>query len=166
MDQIPGEIFSPCFLTEEEFEAGYQSSQFWTDKDFYNEYRKHMVAMSHVASCAKIYVLNNYKKVTDWSGLEVTIIHGPSGKETTYYTYCPRKKLEKARTSKTWDKMLERLDKADQERHNPLLEFTEVVLDPTDGDFSVTLNGDQEHWWIQDEAIIIIANYIEDQLKK
>jgi D-tyrosyl-tRNA(Tyr) deacylase len=39
-----------------------------------------------------------------------------------------------------------------------------VVLDPTDGDFSVTINGN-EHWWIQDEAVIIIADYIEKQLK-
>jgi hypothetical protein len=35
---------------------------------------------------------------------------------------------------------------------------------PTDGDFSVTINGN-EHWWIQDEAVIIIADYIEKQLK-
>ena len=39
-----------------------------------------------------------------------------------------------------------------------------MVLDPSDGDFSLTING-KEHWWIQDEAVIIIANYIENQLK-
>ena len=40
-----------------------------------------------------------------------------------------------------------------------------MVLDPTDGDFSITING-KEHWWIQDEAVIIIADYIEKKLKK
>jgi hypothetical protein len=44
--------------------------------------------------------------------------------------------------------------------HNPIVELNDVVLDPTDGDFSVTING-KEHWWIEDSAIIKIADYIE-----
>jgi hypothetical protein len=59
--------------------------------------------------------------------------------------------------------MLERLEKDNKERHNPIIEFNNVVLDPTDGDFSVTING-KEHWWIEDDAVMIIANYIEKQL--
>jgi hypothetical protein len=56
------------------------------------------------------------------------------------------------------------MDQREKEKHNPILEFNEVVLDPTDGDFSITVNGDQAHWWIQDEAVILIADYIEKQL--
>jgi hypothetical protein len=40
-----------------------------------------------------------------------------------------------------------------------------VILDPTDGDFSVTINGDKNHWWIHDEEVIVIANYIEETIK-
>jgi hypothetical protein len=61
--------------------------------------------------------------------------------------------------------MFFKFDKAIKRNQNPVVTIDEVVLDPTDGDFSVTINGHQ-HWWIQDEAIIIIADYIEKQLKK
>ena len=57
-----------------------------------------------------------------------------------------------------------KFDKEKKRKQNPVVIINEVVLDPTDGDFSVTINGN-EHWWIQDEAVIIIADYIEKQLK-
>ena len=56
-------------------------------------------------------------------------------------------------------------DKKKKRNQNPVLTINNVVLDPTDGDFSITING-KEHWWIQDEAVIIIADYIEKRLKK
>ena len=49
--------------------------------------------------------------------------------------------------------------------HNPIIEVSDVVLDPTDGDFSITING-AEYWWIDQESIIIIASYIEKQISK
>ena len=49
--------------------------------------------------------------------------------------------------------------------HNPIVTIDEVVLDPTDGDFSITVNGGKEHWWIGDEEVILIADYIEEKLK-
>lgn len=177
MQQIPGQIFSPCFMTEEAFEKGYQNSEFWTEKEFYAEYRKHMVAMSHVAECAKIYILKNYLKVTNWSDLEVVIIHGPTGESTDYYNHekhaarTERRKKRQEKTDAKADKLPSSLQKIfaemeekDRARHNPIQTITDVVLDPTDGDFSLTVNGKQ-HWWIQDEAVIIIANYIEEELK-
>lgn len=177
MQQIPGVIFSPCFMTEEEFEAGYRQSIFWTDKDFYEEYRKHIAAMRHVAECAKIFILKNYEKVTDWSDLEVIITHGPTGESTDYYNHekhvdrTKRRKERQAKTDKSASKLPDSLKKIydemeekDRARHNPVKSVTNAVLDPTDGDFSLSVNG-QEHWWIQDEAVIIIANYIEERLK-
>ncbi len=60
----------------------------------------------------------------------------------------------------------ELLIKSDKKRNQkPVLSINNVVLDPTDGDFSITLNR-KEHWWIQDGAVIIIADYIEKRLKK
>lgn len=164
MNQVPGQIFSPCFMTEEEYENGYKNSVFYVEKDYMAEYRKHIAAMEHIASIAKSYILKNYKKVTDWSGLNVKIIHGPTGKKTEYYNYVPHIPGDK-RASKTWDDIMINIDERNKKKHNPIHEFTDVILDPTDGDFSVVINGSEEHWWIQDEAVIVIADYIEKQLK-
>jgi hypothetical protein len=177
MQQIPGKIFTPCFMNEEDFENGYRNSIFWTEKDFFNEYRKHIAAMSHVAECAKIFILKNWEKVTDWSDLEVIIIHGPTGESTDYYNHTKhiarteRRKKRQEENNKSARKLPESLRKIhlemeenDRARHNPIQSITNVVLDPSDGDFSLTVNG-KEHWWIQDEAVIIIANHIENQLK-
>ena len=49
--------------------------------------------------------------------------------------------------------------------HNPIVSFDSAVLDTTDGDFSVKING-QDFYWIDDKPIIEIADYIEEQLKK
>lgn len=163
-NQIPGEIFSNVFTSEEDFENGYKNSIFYVDKDYYEEYRKHIAAMQHIAGIAKSYILKNWKKVTDWSGLDVTFIHGPTGEETEYFNYVPHTPGKKG-SSKYFDKMLSKMDERNKLRHNPITEFNEVILDPSDGDFSITVNGDQEHWWIQDEAVIIIADYIEKFLK-
>lgn len=163
MDQIPGQIFSPCFMTEEDFEKGYKESVFYVEKDYMQEYRKHIVAMEHIANVAKTYILKNWQRVTDWSRLDVKITHGPTGHVTEYYNYTPYIPSDN-RASKTWDKIMTRIDEDNRLRHNPILEFNSVVLDPTDGDFSITVNGNQEHWWIGNEEIIVIADYIEKQI--
>lgn len=163
-NQIPGQLFSPCFMSEEEYEKAYKNSVFYVEGDYMEEYRKHMVAMEHIANMAKSYILKNWQKVTDWSGLDVKIKHGPTGKMTEYFNYVPYVPGSKSH-SKTWDEMMMRIDERDKEKHNPIREFNEVVLDPSDGDFSITVNGNEAHWWIQDEAVVIIADYIEKQLK-
>jgi hypothetical protein len=182
--QIYGELFSPCFMTEKEYEDAYKNSIFYVEKDFMSEYRKHLVALPHVASVAKSYILNNWKKITNWDNLDVIIIHGPTGELTEYYnneknlplleeeepSEAKKKFLslvskEKPKRNSIFERFQKKWDKENKLRHNPIKTIDSVVLDPTDGDFSITVNG-KEHWWIQDEAIIIIADYIENQLKK
>jgi hypothetical protein len=145
------------------------------------EYRKHMAGMSHVAECAKIYIYKNWEKVQDWSALEVIVIHGPSGEATEYYNHehylslqeDRKKKREERAKKRGLDKVsknsiisdiFEEMERERKEKHNPVKSIDRVVLDPSDGDFSLTIN-EKEHWWIQDEAVIIIADYIENQLK-
>ena len=163
MENIPGQIFNPCFMTEADFEEGYKRSNFYVDKNFLEEYRKHMVAMDHVANIAKSYIFNNWKKVEDWSDLDVIIRAGNTGVETHYYKYTESGKWN-IRNEKVAD-FFEKMEKEQKDNQNPIKVFNEVVLDPTDGDFSVTIN-DTEHWWINDDAIITIADYIEKQLSK
>lgn len=182
--QIHGELFSPCFMTEKEYEDAYKNSIFYVEKDFMSEYRKHLAALPHVASVAKSYILNNWKKITNWDNLDVIIIHGPTGEWTEYYnnekdlplleeeepSEAKKKFLalvskEKPERNSIFERFQKKWDKENKLRHNPIKTIDDVVLDPTDGDFSITVNG-KEHWWIQDEAVIIIADYIENQLKK
>jgi len=166
---ITGQLFSPCFMTEQEFENGYKESTFYVDKDFLQAYRNHMVAMEHIASIAKSYVFNNWQKVTDWSNLDIEISDGAKGGAITEYFNADNKPGRdysdpNIKKSKTWVKLMESIEEHNRERHNPIVSFDDVVLDPTDGDFSVTING-KEHWWISDDIVIAIADYIEKQLK-
>jgi hypothetical protein len=175
MKNTIGGLFTPCFMTEDDFENAYKESIFYVEKNYMEEYHKHMAAMDHIANIAKSYILNNWKKVTDWSDLNLTVAHGQSGVTTEYYNHDKvlewrkreeervDKKLPGVRKSRVMIEMLERLEKDNGEKHNPIIEFNNVVLDPTDGDFSVTING-KEHWWIGDDAIMTIADYIEKQL--
>lgn len=178
--QIYGSVFSPCFMTEEEFEDGYKNSIFYVDSNFMDEYRKHLAALPHIASIAKSYILKNWEKVTNWENLDVVIVHGPTGEWTEYYnnekelppveeeepSEAKKKFLEKQKPKRNsvLDDFLKQMEEDNKLKHNPIKTIDEVVLDPTDGDFSITVNG-KEHWWIQDEAVIIIADYIENQLK-
>lgn len=161
--QIYGSLMNPCFVTEADFEEAYRNSKFYVDSDYLKEYQKHLAALEHIANIAKSYILKNWKKVSDWKDLEVTIIHGPTGEATEYYNYIPYDSSQKE-SSEIWQRMMVGVDEENQKRHNPILEVNSVVLDPSDGDFSITINGDREHWWIQDEAVILIADYIEKKL--
>jgi hypothetical protein len=171
MEQISGMIMYPCSLDEQAHEEKWKNSEFFTDKNFLDEYQKHKIAMQHTAECAKIYITKHWKEIKDWSNIHVTVIHGPTGKKTEYFKYIGEYNKENVNSirlnkgiemSKIWD----RWDEMEKKAHNPLISMDEVILDPTDGDFSITVNGGIEHWWIQDEAVIIIADYIEEQIKK
>ena len=80
-------------MTEAEFEEGYKSSQFYVESDYLNEYRKHMVAMDHIANMAKSFIFNNWKRVEDWSDLDVIIRNGNNGVETHYYKHAERDQI-------------------------------------------------------------------------
>jgi hypothetical protein len=163
--RIPGMMMRPASSTEEENQKVWESSEFYTEANFMSEFRKHLVALDHVAECAKIFILKNWKNVKDWSKLDV-VISDNSGKLSEYYNYVKRpstKKLSSKRSS-VLDELLNSLDEENKKKHNPIHTVEGVVLDPTDGDFSLTING-KDHLWIDKESIITIANYIEEQIK-
>lgn len=170
-------------MSEEENKNLWQSSEFWTEKGFLEEYRKHRTAMQHVAECAKIYIMENWQKVDDWTGLNL-VIKCKQGR-FEFYNYTPKlygKRSEEDRVlefdegggntekdkarkveSSIFNKIMKKIDEESKDKHNPIKEIKGFVLDPTDGDFSVTING-QELWWINEEAVIEIANWIEKKL--
>jgi len=149
-------------MTEEEFENGWKESIFYTDKEFLKEYERHQIAMSHISACAKSYILKNWKSVKSWAELDIKI-NDNSGKPTKYYNHVPSDRSRWGK-SQSVQEMLIRMDEHRANDHNPIVSFTDVVLDPTDGDFSLTING-KDHLWIDDESVILIADYIEERLK-
>ncbi len=162
---IYGLTFRPSAQTVEKHEEIFQSSDYSVKTDFYKNYSNHIAAMQIVAGCAKHYILNNYEKVIDWSDLNV-IIEDNSKQPTEYFKYKPRKRLRLVKdVSSVVEKTFNRLDEEDKLRHNPIITLTDVVLDSMDGDFSLTINS-KDHNWISDDSVIIIAEYIEKQLKK
>jgi len=160
-NQIVGEVMTPCFATEDEFEKGYQNSKFYVDSDYLKAYREHLIALSHVANIAKSYILNNWQKIEDWSDLEITLKHGLTGDLGEYYTYSPNTRLQSSDSA--FSKIMQEIDDNNQKKHNPIIKVSDVVLDPTDGDFSITVN-DTPYWWISDQAVILIADHIEKTL--
>jgi len=177
-----GMLMRPCAMNEVDYKKIWQSSEFWTDKNFLEEYSKHRIAMQHVAECAKIYIMENWQKVKDWSDLNV-VIKCRQGK-FEFFNFKPRSRgkiadedqseekisdsgMRRPRKACTalFDEIMDRAEESDKEKHNPIQVINEFVLDPTDGDFSVTIN-DQELWMINEEAIIEIANWIEEQLNQ
>ncbi len=175
-------MMRPVFLSEEDYKKHWQSSIFWVESDYRKEYEKHRVAMSHIAEFAKTYILENYKKVEDWSELDIKLRHGLDGTRVEFYNHYkkpvppkePSEKMkkflklvspEKPKRSERVKKIFDEMEERDKAKHNPIVSFDSAVLDTSDGDFSVKING-QDFYWIDEEPIIEIADYIEEQLKK
>lgn len=170
------------FLEEGDYKKHWQSSVFWVEGDYKNEYHKYQEAMHHIAEFAKMYILENYQKVKDWSELDLKITHQLDGTKVEFYNHYkkpvppkePSERIKKFLTlvskeeprkrSDSYQKFLDEIEETNKKKHNPIVTFDQAVLDTSDGDFSVKING-QDFYWITDRPIIEIADYIEQQLK-
>lgn len=160
---IYGMLMYPSSMNEADHDKVWQSSEFYTDKNFESEYRKHLIAMTHIVECAKIYVNKNWSLINDWSNLNV-IITDNTGKSTKYYNHVPRESVGfDPKTLKRKRDIFDDLEKRRKKEHNPIKTLDGVVLDTSDGDFSLTING-KDHLWIDGSSVIVIANYIEKNL--
>lgn len=169
------------FLEEGDYKKHWQSSVFWVEGDYKKEYHKYQEAMHHIAEFAKMYIVENYEKVKDWSELDLKITHQLDGTKVEFYNHYKKpaqpKELsermkrfmelvspEKPKRSKIIQEVLDEIERKNVAKHNPIVTFDQAVLDTSDGDFSVKING-QDFYWITDRPIIEIADYIEQQLK-
>jgi len=159
-DQILCAMMVPCFSTEEEFRQAHQKTEFGVDCGFMGAYRNHLMGLHIVTNCAKSYILDHFEKVEDWSGLDVKVTDN-TGETVHYYKHRDSsddwKDTTIAQAFKEHDEEMRR-------KQRPVESVTDPVLDPSDGDFSITIN-ERDHRWINDEAVVIIANYIEKNSK-
>lgn len=151
-----GILMRPASLTEENNEQVMRGTKYWAEGDFYEKYCEHIAASQLIAESAKIFITKNWQQISDWSGLEIHIEDRIG--ETRYYKF---RESDGMVYTKHWEKIIKRR----KENENPVHSVTEVVLDPTDGDFSITING-KEHWWISDSSVIELADFVEKELKK
>lgn len=155
-----------------------RSKESYSRESFYPNYSRILSELGSLVAGAKIYILDNYKKVKDYSDLSMILTSGASGERVHLGKKRadrvkkpepePTEKMKKflatvkpAPVSKRVQKMLDDLDS----KMITVSTFDEAVYDWTDGDFSVTLNG-KSYLWITSESIIEIAHYIETKLKE
>jgi hypothetical protein len=161
-------MFRPSGSSQKEFDKYVHSAKESTTSEFKKKYQYCMGSMQVIAYCAKVYALKNWKKVKDWSDIDI-VVYDNKGKENAvhYYKYIERKPLIqiKGQARKVRRPFSERLEKEWKKNQKPVKKVTEVVLDIMDGDFSVKING-KWHGWLYDESVIIFADYIESQINK
>jgi hypothetical protein len=172
----------PCAFSVKAYREMWKRSPAFVEKGIEEAYMQHLSNSWVVVECAKLYILKNWKRVKDWSDLDVEILDNTK-KKTWYYSYkertgskrVPKKgsiadkfnsadKLDKKEES-AFESLSNELDRKMKTGQNPVKSLTDVVLDPTDGDFSLTING-HPHLWIDSESIVVIAAFIENQIRK
>lgn len=157
--QLYGILFNPCCLSIREMRKVVFSSAYAIRSDFRREYEKCIGSMQIMAKCAKIFIMENWKRVKDWRDLKISIVDN-TGKETFYYNH----KKTKYRALSPFSSFRKRNDERRRLLHNPVRKISDAVLDTSDGDFSIKING-KWHNWIDDQSVIVLADYIENQLK-
>ena len=75
---IFGMLLRPCSLNLEDNEETMKSSDYFTDKNFLEKYNHNLGINTIISELAKIYILENWSKVKDWSELSVKILDNSS----------------------------------------------------------------------------------------
>jgi hypothetical protein len=162
---------------EQEVLEALRTDWFYLTGSFGREYEQRVRETRKLVEVAKIYVLDNYSKVKSWRNLWTTI--RAANYDNLVYIHKRDSELRKERRlrQKTNGKenrprarkmRLEKFEdifkELDKKTVSPKT-FTGAVYDWTDGDFSVKING-KWYNWINAQAIIDIAAYIEEQLSE
>lgn len=140
--------------SEQEVLNSLRSSVKYSERNFLGAFDNLSLEIRRVVEAAKIYILDNYEKVEDYSDLSLFI--RCANHEGTIYI---GKKVDLVASPGLIRRMLKELRDATIQ----VSTFDKAVYDWTDGDFSIVLNG-VDYNWIDSDSIINIANYIEGKL--
>ena len=142
--------------SENEVLDSIRNSEKYKNANFDENYVNLTVEIRRVVEAAKIYILDNYKKVKDYKELHL-MLRCANHEGTQYFGKRSRKR--KKGGSEIFNKLIAELD----EKTIEIKKFDEAVYDWTDGDFSVVFNGISYNW-IDSTSIIDIAAHIERKL--
>ena len=134
-----------------------RSSAEYKAMDFRDNDSKLWAAQNSLLEAAKIYIIDHYKEVSDYSELHLILKSGATGLKF----YFGPKTGDRVSKSPIIREILKSLD----EETITIETFDEAIYDWSDGDFSVVLNGISYNW-IDSDSVIGIASYIEEKLGK
>lgn len=134
-----------------------RSTKEYSELNFQDNNSKIWVAHNSLISAAKIYIVDNYKSIDDYSELDLILTSGATGKRF----YLGPKRNRNVSRSNELTRILKDLD----DQTIVIEKFEEAIYDWTDGDFSVVFNG-VSYNWIDDDSVISIASYIEKKLEE
>jgi hypothetical protein len=142
---------------EEEVLNSIRNSKKYKDKSFGIAYYSAVSEMRKIVAAAKIYILDNYQKIQNYSDLSL-MLRCANHKGTVYIG-------KKNQERKFSSEILASVMKEIEEKTIQVDKFDLAVYDWSDGDFSVVFN-DVSYNWIDSDSIISIANHIENELAK
>jgi hypothetical protein len=140
---------------EEEVLSVIREGKKYKEKNFGIRYIEFSAEVRSLVESAKIYILDNYEKVTDYKTLHLML--RCANHEGTQY-FGTRSKRNKG-GSKVFNNLISELNR----KTIQIKKFDKAVYDWTDGDFSVVFNG-VSYNWIDSNSIIDIAAHIERKL--
>jgi len=146
--------------SEQEVLNSIRKSEKYKKGDFEKYYVETTVEIRRIVEAAKIYILDNYQKVDDYTNLHL-MLRCSNHEGTCYFGKKSRGDKKGGMTSKIFEKILKELDDKTVE----IKSFDQAVYDWTDGDFSVVFN-EISYNWIDTTSIIDIASHIERKLSK
>ena len=144
--------------TEQEIMNSIRESEKYKSGNFHLGYVEFSAELRRLVDAAKVYILDNYQKVENYS--ELNLILRAANHDKTCYFGQRRKTEDDIKINSAFHRILEELDAQTIE----IKSFDKAVCDWTDGDFSVVFNG-VNYNWIDSNSIVDIADYIESRLK-
>jgi hypothetical protein len=132
---------------------------------FHDRFNRMYTIKSKLLRDAKKYIEANCHRVTDWSRLYLEVKNGNNinnENKLESFHYAPKDDGTMWRIAKRLG--VEDLVPEREFKDDSVKTVTDPVYDTSDGDFSITINGLQ-WWWINDEAVMSIALYVERALR-
>jgi len=140
---------------EEEVLSGIRESRKYKEGNFEIRYIEFVAETRSIVEAAKVYIIDNYKKVNDYKTLHL-MLRCVNHEGTQYFG-------TKSKRGKSRSEVLNKIIDEINEKTIEIKKFDAAVYDWTDGDFSVTFNG-VNYNWIDSNSIIDIAAHIERKL--
>lgn len=147
--------------SEKEVIDSIRGTKSYSDQKFADTYHQLARQIGGVVEAAKIYILDNFKKVDDYS--ELSLMLKCANHEGTVYIGKKEPEETNEKSGKIRSGILHKMLKELNDQTIEISSFDDAVYDWSDGDFSVKFNG-VGYNWIDRYSIISIADYIEQKL--
>lgn len=147
------------------------------ESDFLKEYSRLQHELYVLEESCMYFIEENYKKVKDWSPLDITIVGYYKKDDTNKHSYDKIRYVDYNHILKSQQRepyrakpdensiqrMIRESDEEDRKAHNPILDIAEVVIDPSDGDLALKINN-KWHTMVSGLCVIELADFIEKSL--